>query len=95
MRGIETVFKEISASGMGSFLAVLKNFGKVKENTVPEGESFYGLCTGKAQTLIDTLLAGVRSGLTYGGSKDIKEFQRKVEIVKVTPNYMQESSFRK
>jgi IMP dehydrogenase len=39
-------------------------------------------------------LGGLRSGLTYGGARSIKELQRKAEFVEVTATYLQESKPR-
>ena len=69
-------------------------YGKVKKGTVPEGIQFKSKCTGSSQELIDKLCGGLRSGLTYGGAKSIKELQRKREFVKTTSNYMKESNPR-
>jgi len=69
-------------------------YGKVKSGTVPEGVSFEVECSGTAQNLLDTLCGGLRSGLTYGGSKSIKELQNKAEFVRVTRNYLTESNPR-
>ena len=66
-------------------------YGKVKKNTVPEGIDFMTKCSGSGQELIDGLLGGVRSGLTYGSARNIKELQRKSEFVEVTHNYSSES----
>lgn len=66
-------------------------YGKVKTGTVPEGIDFYTECTGSAQELIDTILGGLKSALTYGGGRSIKEFQRKAEFVRVTPHYISET----
>jgi len=46
---------------------------------------------GEAQKLIDRLLGGIRSGLTYGGARNIKELQRKAEFMEVTGNFIHES----
>ena len=71
-------------------------YGGVKKNTVPEGVSFKLKCTGSADDLIDELLGGIRSGMTYGGSKSIKEFHRKAEFMKVRGGtYMKESNPRR
>ncbi len=67
----------------------------MKPGTVAEGESFWAPVSGTAQELIDELLGGLRSGLTYGGARSIKELQRKAEFVEVTSNYNQESKPRK
>lgn len=66
-------------------------YGKVKKDTVAEGIDFTVKCSGTAQDLIDTLLGGIRSGLTYGSARNIKELQRKAEFVEVTSTYSSES----
>lgn len=66
-------------------------YGGLKDKTVAEGIDFWGPVSGSAQLLIDQLLGGLRSGLTYGGARNIKELQRKAEFIGVTPSYMQES----
>ena len=69
-------------------------FGQVKEGTVPEGIAGEIKITGTASELLDKLLGGVRSGLTYGGARDIKELQRKAEFMQVTNAYHTESGTR-
>jgi IMP dehydrogenase len=69
-------------------------YGRVKDKTVPEGVDFWVPVSGSAQELIDLLLGGVRSGLTYGGARSIKELQRKAEFVEVTGMYYLESLAR-
>lgn len=66
-------------------------YGGLKDKTVAEGIDFWGPVTGSAQELLDELLGGLRSGLTYGGARNIKELQRKAEFVEVTATYMHES----
>ena len=70
-------------------------YGALKEKTVAEGIDFWAPVSGTAQELIDKILGGVRSGLTYGGARNIKELQRKAEFVEVTQSYMRESLPRK
>lgn len=69
-------------------------FGATKDGTVPEGEAFWARVSGPAIDLIQRLLAGLRSGMTYGGARSIKELQRKAEFIQVTGNYEAESSPR-
>jgi len=69
-------------------------FGEVKEGTVPEGIAGDIKVTGTATDLMDKLLGGLRSALTYGGAKDIKELQRKAEFMRVTAHYGGESGTR-
>jgi IMP dehydrogenase len=66
-------------------------YGQLKEKTVAEGIYFWANVTGSAQDVIDKILGGLRSGLTYGGARNIKELQRKAEFVEVTATYIQES----
>ena len=69
-------------------------YGGIKEKTAAEGIDFWGAVTGPAGELIEHLLGGLRSGLTYGGARSIKELQRKAEFVEVSGNYMKESKPR-
>ena len=69
-------------------------YGSVKKGTCPEGVSFKTKSSGNAQEFIDNICAGLRSGLTYGGAKSIKELQRKAEFMEVTSNYGAESNHR-
>ena len=57
-------------------------YGGLKDKTVAEGIDFWGPVSGSAKELIDSLLGGLRSGLTYGGARNIKELQRKAEFVR-------------
>lgn len=70
-------------------------YGGLKEKTVAEGTDFWAPVTGTAQQLIDEVLGGLRSGLTYGGARNIKELQRKAEFMQVTSNYSLESNPRR
>ncbi len=66
-------------------------YGGLKEKTVAEGVDFWAPVSGSAKAMIDQILGGIRSGLTYGGARNIKELQRKAEFVEVTASYVQES----
>ncbi len=69
-------------------------YGGLKAKTVAEGIDFWGPVTGDANSLIASLLGGIRSGMTYGGARNIKELQRKAEFVQVTASYIYESKPR-
>ena len=66
-------------------------YGGLKDKTVAEGVDFWAEVSGPAQALINNILGGIRSGLTYGGARSIKELQRKAEFVEVSKSYMHES----
>ncbi len=70
-------------------------YGGLKDKTVAEGIDFWAPVSGSAGELINTLLGGLRSGLTYGGARSIKELQRKAEFVEVSATYMHESHPRR
>lgn len=69
-------------------------YGGLKDKTVAEGIDFWAPVQGTAQQLIEKLLGGLRSGMTYGGARNIKELQRKAEFVEVTASYIHESKPR-
>lgn len=69
-------------------------YGGLKAKTVAEGIDFWGPVSGPVLELIDELLGGIRSGMTYGGARSIKELQRKAEFVQVTATYIHESKPR-
>jgi IMP dehydrogenase len=69
-------------------------YGGLKAKTVAEGIDFWGDVTGSAEELLNLLLGGLRSGMTYGGARSIKELQRKAEFVRVTGTYIHESKPR-
>lgn len=85
--------KTYEAAGKGTFRGQASEefqqdyYGGVKVGTVPEGESKEVELEYTAQELIDNLLGGLRSGMTYGGAIDIFELQRKAEFEIVTPSY--------
>lgn len=66
-------------------------YGGLKAKTVAEGVDFWGPVNQTAEELIASLLGGIRSGMTYGGARNIKELQRKAEFVQVSPAYIHES----
>lgn len=66
-------------------------YGAMKEKTVAEGVDFWAPVSGSAKELINKLMGGLRSGMTYGGARSIKELQRKAEFVEVSPAYIHES----
>lgn len=70
-------------------------YGGLKEKTVAEGVDFWAPVSGTTRHAIDHLLGGLRSGLTYGGARSLKELQRKAEFVEVTASYMGESNPRR
>lgn len=69
-------------------------YGGLKAKTVAEGIDFWGPVSGPVLDLINELLGGIRSGMTYGGARSIKELQRKAEFVQVTATYIHESKPR-
>lgn len=69
--------------------------GGLKRGTVSEGDHFWAEVKHSAQEMIDELLGGVRSALTYGGARTIAELQKKAEFVEVTNSYSTESGVRK
>lgn len=69
-------------------------YGGLKDKTVAEGIDFWAPVQGSALELLNEFLGGIRSGMTYGGARSIKELQRKAEFVQVTGTYLHESNPR-
>lgn len=87
--GMEAKFRgQASADFQNEF------YGGLKAKTVAEGIDFWAPVSGTAEELINNLLGGIRSGMTYGGARNIKELQRKAEFVQVTASYIHESKPR-
>lgn len=86
--------KEAKYRGQASEDFQMDFYGALKQKTVAEGTNFWAPVTGTASALIEEILGGLRSGMTYGGARSIKELQRKAEFVSVTQTYMHESKPR-
>jgi IMP dehydrogenase len=69
-------------------------YGGLKAKTVAEGVDFWGEVSGTTEELLAVLLGGIRSGMTYGGARNLKELQRKAEFVQVSASYIHESKPR-
>jgi len=83
----------IEAKFRGQASADFQNefYGGLKAKTVAEGIDFWAPVSGSAEELLNTLLGGIRSGMTYGGARNLKELQRKAEFVQVGVSYIHES----
>ena len=57
----------------------------------PEGESTFVKFKGPVAPIIQQLEGGIRSGLSYSGAHNLKEFQENAEYVTITGNGMAES----
>lgn len=68
-------------SGMASEEAQIARFGRLKEGTAPEGQSFSIPPKGKTSKIIDTLISGLRSAFTFVNAIDIQSFKQNSEFV--------------
>ncbi|OGF74555.1 IMP dehydrogenase [Candidatus Giovannonibacteria bacterium RIFCSPHIGHO2_02_FULL_46_20] len=57
----------------------------------PEGKSGKVSYRGRAQLIVDDLLSGLRSSMSYLGAKNISEFQKNAEFVRISPAALRES----
>jgi IMP dehydrogenase len=88
-RGLEAKFR-----GQASENFQMEFYGSLKAKTVAEGIDFWGPVSGSVEELLANLLGGIRSGMTYGGARNLKELQRKAEFIQVTNSYIFESKPR-
>ncbi len=60
-------------------------------HAAPEGESTYVMCKGPVKNVVDELLAGIRSGMTYQGARNIKDLRDLATFRLVSPNCLIEN----
>ena len=88
-------YKEYDASTSSSAKKVqLKkdnNGRKLHFNLHVEGVESLVKYKGPVEGVLDQLCAGIRSGLSYSGAHNIKEFQRKAKFIRITPAGLRES----
>ncbi len=58
---------------------------------VPEGKSGKVSYRGRAQNIIDDLMAGLRSSMSYLGAKTLHDFQKNAEFIRITSAGLRES----
>jgi IMP dehydrogenase len=89
---------EVNFRGQASSQFQTEFFGNVRTGTISEGIDMWAPVLSTAEEYITEFCAGIRSGLTYGGSMDIVEFQKKAVIhemiYRVGPGYASESGTR-
>ncbi|MEK6860563.1 MAG: guanosine monophosphate reductase [Nanoarchaeota archaeon] len=62
-----------------------------REGISPEGIKKYIPCKGSVKEVVDNLIGGIRSGLTYSGARNIRELQSKARILKLSQASIRES----
>jgi IMP dehydrogenase len=77
-RNFETDILEARYRGQASEEFQNEFYGGMRPGTVAEGEAMWAEVSGSAEDYLDYLSGCLRSALTYGGSRDVYEFQRKV-----------------
>lgn len=71
--------------GMASKEAQDDFMGGMSEWKTAEGVSIEVPCRGTARAVIQDIMGGIRSGLTYCGADTIKDLQRKAQFMEITP----------
>lgn len=80
-----TTFKAKRFRGMASREAQEDFMGGMSEWKTAEGVAVEVPCRGPVKDVIQDLLGGLRSGLTYCGAATIKDLQRKAQFMEITP----------
>lgn len=62
-----------------------------REEIIVEGVSALVPYKGSVKDVLNELLGGIRSGLSYGGAHDIPELQEKALFIKITPTALREN----
>ena len=64
---------------------------KDRQDRAPEGVSFRVTYKGEVGKIVQNLIDGLQSGMSYTGAKNIKEFWRRAEFVRITEAGVKES----
>jgi IMP dehydrogenase len=72
--------------GMASREVADEHHGGIAEWKTAEGVAVTVPCRDDEEQIVADLVGGLRSGLTYAGSKTVKELQRKLNYVVITPS---------
>jgi len=76
--------------GMASYSA-RESVAKMDASYVAEGESTFVDAKGPAKNIVDQLIGGIKSGLSYSGASYIRELQENADYVIITNNGILES----
>lgn len=71
-------------SGMASEDAIASANIKKKEDIVPEGITRYVPYKGKVENVLNNIIGGIKSGISYGGATNLKELAENAEFVEQT-----------
>lgn len=71
--------------GMASREAQEDFMGQMSDWKTAEGVAIEVKCRGTAKIIIQDIMGGIRSGLTYSGANTIKNLQRKAQFMEITP----------
>jgi len=77
--------------GMASKAAQVSWRGEMPQGMAPEGESTMIPCKGSVVNVIDELMGGLRSGMTYLGVDNLKAMNEVAEFIQMTASGMSES----
>ncbi len=71
--------------GMASREAQEDFMGNMSEWKTAEGVAIDVVCKGPVKAVIQDIMGGIRSGMTYCGASNIKALQRKAQFIEITP----------
>ena len=71
--------------GMASREAQEDFMGNMSEWKTAEGVAIEVVCRGPMKAVLQDILGGIRSGMTYCGASTIKQLQRKAQFMEITP----------
>lgn len=70
--------------GMASKEAQEDFMGQMQEWKTAEGVSVEVPCKGSAKAILQDIMGGIRSGMTYCGASEIRELKRKAQFMEIT-----------
>lgn len=70
--------------GMASREAQEDFMGQMQEWKTAEGVAIEVACKGPAKAILQDILGGIRSGMTYCGAEEIRDLKRKAQFIEIT-----------
>lgn len=95
-RGIFVLDKNLFKKYRGSASKeAYESQGKTASHRAPEGEEILVPYKGPVANILQEIEGGLRSAFTYTDSRNLKEFHRNVEFIKISSNTVVENGIRK
>jgi IMP dehydrogenase len=85
------IYRGLASRDASADMVLHTGAGAERQNRTPEGIGYRVTFKGEVRRILQGLIDGLQSGMSYTGAKNIKEFYNKAEFVRITDAGMRES----